>query len=157
MATGGLFTLSGRPPEQLGAAALAVFKARAPRAADAAAAEWQRKTVLLLSQKGNGRVYRFEFRMIGGRPVPMRHLPRPPHRASRPGEPPARDKGTFVRSIGWRLVDPFTRRLGSGDRRARWFERGTRWMRPRPWMQRSLSAAGPAMRIAIRRELARAG
>lgn len=154
---GALFTLSGRPPGELGDAIRRLFEARAPRAADAAAQEWQRKTVLLLSQKGNGRVYRFQFRMIGGRPVPIRSLPRVPHQASRPGEVPARDRGTFVRSIGWRAIDRFTRRLGSGDRRARWFERGTRWMRPRPWMQRSLSAALPAMRIALRRELARDG
>lgn len=132
-------TASGRPFGQAPLTAVAIFRARATRAGNAASGEWVRKTKLLLTQRGHGRLYI----RPGGRS----------HRASAPGEVPARDEGNLVRSIGFERIGPLTWRWGSGSIVALWMERGTRNIKPRPWMQRSLSAAGPAIRLALRRTL----
>ncbi len=134
-------TASGRPFSEAPLTAVAIFQARAQRAGTLASGEWVRKTVLLLSQTGHGRRYR--------RPGGKTHV------ASAPGEVPARDDGNLVRSIGFEQVDRFTWRWGSGSLVALWLERGTRGrIKPRPWMQRSLSASGPAVKIAVRSAMA---
>ncbi len=152
-------TLSGRPFGEAPIRAVAIFTARGVRAGNAASGEWVRKTKLLLSQRGHGRVYDKIIRMRRGRPQIVRTkkhpdgVPRPSHQASAPGEVPARDEGNLVRSIGFEKIGPLTWRWGSGSIVALYMERGTRRIKPRPWMQRSLSAAGPAIRLALRRVL----
>ena len=158
MATPRVSTRSGRRPEEIGNAALAIFMKRGEHAADAAVMAWERKAKLLVSAPGHGRVYRhpFIFSAKLGRPIPLTGKPRPggPHRASAPGEPPTVAEGTFRRSLGWRRTGRFTRRYGSGLKVALYLERGTRFMKPRPWFWQSVSAATPLMRIAIRRAMA---
>ena len=50
--------------------------------------------------------------------------PRPAHRASRPGAPPAPDTGELRASINVERRGPHTWRVGSGLKRARWLEYG---------------------------------
>ncbi len=133
-------TSSGRNFGQAPLTAVALFAARAERAGIAASGAWVRKTKLLLTQRGHGRIYKRTKK--GGT-----------HQASAPGEVPARDDGNLVRSIGFERVGTLTWRWGSGSVVALWMEKGTRRVKPRPWMQRSLSAAGPAIRVAVREAL----
>ena len=82
----------------------------------------------LAHQAGTGRTYRL-------------YNPRRTHRASAPGQPFATDLGLAAASIGHALgVD--TKGLfcivGSGLRKVRWLELGTRRMRPRPTLRRAL-------------------
>ena len=161
MASPRVSTRSGRRPEEIGNAALAIFMKRGERAADAAAMAWELKAKRLVSAPGHGRVYRhpFIFSHALGRPIPLTGKPRPggPHRASAPGEPPTVDEGTFRRSLGWRRISRYVRRLGSGSIVGLWLQRGTRFMKPRPWFWQAMSAATPLMRISIRRAMAGTG
>ncbi len=53
----------------------------------------------VLSQVGHGETYSIRFAFIGGRVVPLTSVSRPAHRASAPGEPPAKDTGESAASI----------------------------------------------------------
>ena len=102
-----------------------------------------------LAQPGSGRVYTTEFRMIevGGemRPVPITSLPRAPHQASAPGQPPASDSGDLSDSIGVevRSVTDREATVGVGVTAKglhwKWLEFGTRFMRPRPFVRRAIA------------------
>ncbi len=130
-----LTTKSGRAANQLGTHVLEILQARAPQALDLAAGQYERKTKLLLSQRGHGRIYR-----RGGKF----------HQASAPGEVPARDMGALVRSIGWRRIRRFSRRMGTGSKVGLYLDKGSRRVLPRPWVLRSINASLPAMKIALR-------
>ena len=51
-------TRSGQALGSIGSRMLEHYRALGERAADAAANEWERKTKLLLTQPGHGRIYR---------------------------------------------------------------------------------------------------
>lgn len=55
---------------------------------------WKR----VLGRRGTGRVYDVRLRTVGGRVIPVG--PRPRHRASAPGQPPAPDRGELRGSVG---------------------------------------------------------
>ncbi len=129
-------TTSGAQLGTLGTRALEKYKQRAQAAGDEAASEWQAAAIEVVSQPGHGRTYK------RGSVV---------HRASAPGEPPARDTGTGARSIGWTRKGPLRWALGAGSIVMLWMERGTRFIDPRPWVHESLRRALPKMRAAIRR------
>ena len=63
-------------------------------------------------------------------------------RASAPGQPPAIDMESFIRSIYIRRASSGYF-VGSADRRASWFEDGTRRMLPRPWLTPAQVAVAP--------------
>jgi hypothetical protein len=85
-----------------------------------------------LHEPGKGRVY-------------VKSNPRRVHRASAPGAPPATDLGLLAASIkhaiGKDTVGIFAQ-IGTGLKKGRWLELGTRNMRPRPYLRRALKAAG---------------
>lgn len=87
------------------------------------------EAVRLVHQPGTGRVY-------------VKSNPRRVHRASAPGQPPATDQGLLAASIGWALgvdgVGLFAQ-IGSGLKKARYLELGTRKMAPRPFLRRALT------------------
>lgn len=97
----------------------------------------------ILNRAGTGRLYEYEFRMINGRAVPIKSLPRPPHRASAPGEPPAPDKGASG-LLGATQADEQVRREGgdlvgrivANKEYALMLEKGTERMAARPFLSR---------------------
>lgn len=152
-------TRSGQPLSTLGTRIIEEYKRRAQLAGDEAASEWQAAAIEVVSQPGKGRVYDKEIRMIGGRPRILRTkehpegVPRVPHRASAPGDPPATDEGTGRRSIGWVRKGKLKWILGAGTLVMLWMERGTPLVLKRPWIHASLRRARKKMREAIRRRL----
>lgn len=86
----------------------------------------------LVHQPGKGRVYR-------------KTNPNRVHRASAPGQPFATDLGTAAASISHALgtdTKGLYAVVGSGLKKFRWLEMGTRFMRPRPTLRRALRKAG---------------
>lgn len=154
-----IHTTSGQPLSTIVTRALEEYKRRAQLAGDEAASEWQAAAIEVVSQPGKGRLYDKEIRMIGGQPRILRTkehpegVPRVPHQASAPGDPPAVDTGTGRRSIGWARKGKLEWILGAGTLVMLWMERGTRLVLPRPWIHASLRRAKRKMREAIRRRL----
>lgn len=55
--------------------------------------------------------------------------------ASKEGDTPNVDMGVFLRSIQFEVdKQALTGYVGTNDRRGPWFEFGTKFMRPRPWL-----------------------
>lgn len=87
-----------------------------------AAAKLETKWKQVLSRPGSGRIYTETF--VTTRRSPRRVIPigprssvglGSPHRASRPGEPPAPDTGTGRASVGTRRIDARRIRVGTGS------------------------------------------
>jgi hypothetical protein len=78
---------------------------------------------------------------------------------SSPGEPPHKQTGRLQGSITWELSRRglFGRglmaRVGTNLEYGRYLENGTRRMRPRPWLKRSLDAVRPQIKIILSRPL----
>lgn len=53
----------------------------------------------VLSLRGKGKTYSIRFAFVNGRVVPLTGVSRPAHRASAPGDPPAKDTGESAASI----------------------------------------------------------
>lgn len=108
--------------------------AREPEALDAIAMILTRALKVEVSTPGKGRLYR--VRSMRRRRVTLAgHARRADvrmHRASAPGQPPAVDTGSYRNSLGWERVSATKRRVGTGDKRASWFELGTPRMAKRP-------------------------
>lgn len=82
----------------------------------------------LLHQPGKGRTY-------------TKSNPRRVHRASAPGAPPATDLGLLAASIRHAIGGDsrgIYAQIGTGLRKGRWLELGTRKMAPRPFLRRAL-------------------
>lgn len=62
---------------------------------------------------------------------------------SRPGEPPHKQSGHLLGSVGWELVSNAVARVGTFLRYGRWLELGTRIMAARPWLRRALREMTP--------------
>lgn len=81
----------------------------------------------------------------------VRYNPKRTVVASKPGQPPNIDMGVFIRSIQFELdAVKMAGYVGSNDKRAPWFEFGTKNMKPRPWLSRALKKAGPVMQQIFR-------
>ncbi len=100
----------------------------------------------LTKTPGQGNLYEVEFRFFGGRPRPLSGVPRVggPHRASKPGDPPASDKGALSGGIGF--TKSGTNRVGvgvSGPAVQYWefLEFGTRFMKERPFVRLAIAIA----------------
>lgn len=108
----------------------------------------KRELVKETSHPGRGRTYTTEFYMKGGKL--RRGKPRPPHRASLPGQPPAPDSGTLRRSFKYR-----TKRLplgaevnvGTDYEVARYLEYGTRRMLARPFFRPTMLRIRPKISV----------
>lgn len=90
------------------------------------------EAVRLVHQPGRGRTYRLTN-------------PRRVHRASAPGQPFATDLGTAAASIGHAMgrdARGIYAQVGSGLKKFRWLELGTRRMAARPSLRRALRKAG---------------
>ena len=61
-----------------------------------------------------------------------------PHRNSRPGEYPLSDEGRLKEHVLVDRPDPLTRRISTDLDYGLWLEIGTRRMRPRPFISRTL-------------------
>jgi hypothetical protein len=64
------------------------------------------------------------------------------HRASAPGDPPARDTGQLGASIGTELArdaDGLVERIGTNLKKGRYLELGTRDIEPRPYLRPGLA------------------
>jgi HK97 gp10 family phage protein len=78
---------------------------------------------------------------------------------SSPGEPPHKQTGHLQRSITWELRRSglFGRgliaRVGTIVDYGRFLELGTRRMRPRPWLKRSLDAVKPQIKMILSRPM----
>lgn len=96
-----------------------------------------------LRQPGEGQIYEYEFRMIGGRPVPIKSLPREPHQASAPGDPPASDTETLVNALGYEVISKNRIGLGVTQEGYYWkyLEDGTRFVDPRPFVGPAIDEA----------------
>ena len=63
------------------------------------------------------------------------------HRASAPGDPPAKDQGDLVNSVYIKAIDKKSFIVGSNSEYAGWLEYGTRKIKPRPnWVPESEKA-----------------
>ena len=101
------------------------------------------KIVIMLSQRGTGRVYE-------------RYRPRRTHRASSPGQPPAPDRGRLRRSIktvNKSKAGDIKVRVGSNSEYAAPLEFGGRNRAPRPFMRPALTLAKSGMTRAIKMAL----
>lgn len=90
-----------------------------------------------LSKPGKGRVYTTYFFQKGGKLYawPKRNKP---HRASKPGDPPAVDEGILRASYGHdaQLTQKGAELvIASGDKKAPYLEFGTSQMKPRPHLR----------------------
>ncbi|MGV8972716.1 MAG: hypothetical protein ACOH10_10375 [Rhodoglobus sp.] len=104
---------------------------------------------LALSTEGTGVIYTTEFFTWGGAVIAGK--PRVPHRASAPGDPPARDTGALAASVSAsteRLPDGAMLSLGSSSAVAVYTEFGTNasvkrrsTVLPRPWMRPTIAAS----------------
>lgn len=86
----------------------------------------------LTKQPGRGRVYR-------------KYNPRRDHRASAPGDPPATDQGHLSASYGHAVGKDgqgLYAQVGTGLKKGRWLELGTRTIDPRPALRPALAKAG---------------
>jgi HK97 gp10 family phage protein len=78
---------------------------------------------------------------------------------SSPGEPPHKQTGRLQGSITWELSRRgfFGRglmaRVGTNLEYGRYLENGTRRMRPRPWLKRSLDAVKPQIKMILSRAM----
>lgn len=73
--------------------------------------------------------------------VQTRYNPRREVTASKPGDPPNVDFGVFMKSIQFEVdLASNTGYVGSNDKRAPWFEFGTKHMKPRPWLTPAIKA-----------------
>jgi hypothetical protein len=78
---------------------------------------------------------------------------------SSPGEPPRKQTGRLQGSITWELSRRglFGRglmaRVGTNLEYGRYLENGTRRMRPRPWLKRSLDAVRPQIKMILSRPM----
>jgi HK97 gp10 family phage protein len=78
---------------------------------------------------------------------------------SSPGEPPRKQTGRLQGSITWELSRRglFGRglmaRVGTNVDYGRYLELGTRRMRPRPWLKRSLDAVKPQIKMILSRPM----
>lgn len=100
-----------------------------------------------LSQPGKGRTYNWRImtRGEGGKPDLFVHLPNgkvlpakyrgTPHRASKPGDPPAVDRGILRSSIAWQAKGRDKRVVGTNVEYGPHLEFGTRFMQPRPFLR----------------------
>lgn len=93
----------------------------------------------MLSRPGTGRLYN-----RGGKRGKKRRkatIAKSAHRASAPGEPPARDRGILIGSIGMDVAGEVLT-VGTGQKKAIWLEFGTLkdggHMEARPFMRPSL-------------------
>ncbi len=71
---------------------------------------------------------------------------------SRPGEPPHKQTGRLRGSVAWELVDTgrtWIARVGTNVRYGRFLELGTRRIRPRPWLVRSLDESRSQIRTIL--------
>jgi len=62
---------------------------------------------------------------------------------SAPGDPPHKQTGTLLKSVAYELVTVAAKtiaRVGTNIKYGRWLELGTKKMKPRPWLRRSLDA-----------------
>ena len=100
----------------------------------------------LLAQAGTGRRYKKR----GGRI----------HQASRPGEPPAIDLGSLVRSVQVELgeidINLPRARVGTSLPYGRFLELGTRHIKRRPWLSVALKQVKPRVREIVRDVINRA-
>jgi HK97 gp10 family phage protein len=79
--------------------------------------------------------------------------------ASRPGNPPHKQTGRLQGSITWELSRRglFGRglmaRVGTNLTYGRYLELGTRKMRPRPWLRRSINEVKPQIKMILTRPM----
>ena len=95
-----------------------------------------------LSGKRTGRTYKV--------PGTNRH-----YQASSPGEPPAQATGRLRQSVFARVEgmgNQVTGRVGTELPYGLWLDEGTKKMKPRPWLERSLDKAIPRLREIFERE-----
>ena len=107
---------------------------REPEALDAIALVLLRSLKVEVSTPGRGRLYRLptaRTRRVALQQHHRRGTPRL-HRASAPGQPPTVDTGSYRESFAFARVSATKRRVGTDDKRATWFERGTLRMAKRP-------------------------
>jgi len=99
--------------------------------------ELREETIRTLSQPGKGRTYTNYFftdasgRLRVGRPRNK------PHTASAPGDPPARDTSSLVKSVKWELEgngNKIIGRVGTNLDLGPMLEYGTKKMAARPWL-----------------------
>jgi hypothetical protein len=90
------WTLATTPTGVLAGVGIVV---RMRQALQQAALELQSEWKGLLAQPGSGATYTNRFATIGGHVVPFADDARPPHTASAPGQPPAKDTGELAASI----------------------------------------------------------
>ena len=75
--------------------------------------------------------------------------------ASSPGEPPAQATGRLRQSVFTRVEgmgNQVTGRVGTELPYGLWLDEGTKKMKPRPWLERSLDKAIPRLREIFERE-----
>lgn len=99
----------------------------------------------MLSKTGTGHLYTTLF-FTNQQGVVIPYGERPPHRASKPGEPPAPDTGALRDSIEvdvMRSPSGMDMEVLTRDPKARYLEYGTRRMKPRPFFR-------PAMKLVVR-------
>lgn len=96
-----------------------------------------------------GRVYTHELRTINGRVLPVRKRPRGPHKASAPGDFPAKDTGRLINSIRKETTsDEMT--IGTTMFYARYLKRGTKRMKRRKMSSDALKETLPSARSGLR-------
>jgi hypothetical protein len=120
------------------------------RIMEAAAYAVENRAKELVLAPGTGREYSFEWRTAKDGHVFETKIPRPTHRASAPGEPPASDYGDLLASIG-HSVDigaAITGTVYASARYAIWLELGhglgrggiDGWVAERPFLRPALDA-----------------
>jgi len=141
---------------------------RVRRALRVAAESFRGDWVEELSQPGSGRTYEAGLRFItkGARVIPIRDRSgvkrtRADHRASAPGESPAKDSGVSASSIAVDDTDADKLRVGSNRESLLYLHYGVTnhpggiTIAPRPHATRAFERARPRMIDLVRRELAR--
>lgn len=154
-------------PEQL-LEAMGLGEQDVHRALRAAAETFRTEWVLELSGPGRGKLYEAGLRFItaGGRVIPIRDKSgvrrvRATHRASAPGDSPARDSGGSANSIVVDASNPDALRIGSNRRSLRHLHYGVKnhpgaiTILPRPHATRAYSRARELMTDRFNRELRR--
>jgi len=76
---------------------------------------------------------------------------------SRPGDPPHKQTGRLLASVAYevsrKLLGQVSARVGTNIKYGRWLELGTRKMKARPWLRRSLNEMLAAIRAIMRRPM----